>query len=83
VYFEFQHRLPGQLEPDSGSRIEGFVFKSWMVIGQKRNLLDSDRYILNFSTDCLDSWNQTQESGLEDPAMKNWSLGRPDRIDKI
>jgi hypothetical protein len=61
VYFEFQQRLPGQLEPDSGSRTEGFVFKSWMLIGQNQNLLDTDWCILNFSTDCLGSWKQTLE----------------------
>ncbi len=38
----------------------------WMLIGQNRNLLVTDWCILNFSTDCLGSWNQTQESGLKD-----------------
>ncbi len=66
VCFEFQHRLPGQLEPDPGTGWKDFVFKSWMLIGQNRNLLDTDWCILNFSTDCLGSWNQTQESGLKD-----------------
>jgi hypothetical protein len=65
VYFEFQNRLLGSWIQTPESGLEDFVLKSWILIGQNRNILDTDWYILNFSTDCLGSWNQTQESGLD------------------
>jgi hypothetical protein len=45
-----------------------------MLIGQNRNLLDTDWCILNFSTDCLGGWNQTYEPELEDFILKSWML---------
>ncbi len=72
--FWISAKTAGQLEPDSGSRTEGFVLKSWMLIGQNWNLLDSDWCILNFSTDCPGSWNQTQEPELENFVLKSWML---------
>jgi hypothetical protein len=58
--FEFHQKLPEQPKPELGNRgsvLKDYVLKSWMLIGENRNLLDTDWCILNFSTDCLGSWN--------------------------
>ncbi len=52
--------------------MEDFVFKSWMLIGQSRNLLEADWCILNFRTDC---WAAGSRLRNQDWRILFWRAG--------